>query len=276
MSQGWLFVVSIVAGGVGALSGMGGGVILIPVLTLCGIDIKHAIALSVLSVVVISNSATPYYLRHHMPNLKVSGFLELYALIGAAIGSLGALAAPQRLLFVLCGSAFLISSAVLWRQGLGPWSKPRRLVVEQAAPAPQQSWQGSYYDEAEGHTLAYHGSHGAVAGPMMFVAAMAAGLLGIGSGAMTTLINTLVIGLPQKVSLTTTSLIIGVMALASAQVYLEAGFFDFHHLVPMIPGVMLGALIGSRLMVKLRNRTIQRMFVCVLVGLGIELLVRGL
>ena len=268
-----LFLVSILAGGVGAVTGMGGGVILIPALTVgWGLDIKRAIALSVLSMLAISNGAASRYIKHHMPNLRLSSFLEVYAVIGAVIGSFGILAFTPRFLFICCGTALLIFGVALRRR------PPARAVPhgEQDRYSSALGWQGSYYDEAEGRTISYHGRHAAIAGPLMCVAAMASGLLGMGGSALIVLMNDLVIGLPQKVALTTSNLVIGVMALTSADLYLKAGLIETRLVAPVLLGVALGALIGSRLILKLTNRTVRTIFVYVLIALGFELLIRGI
>ena len=272
MPQALLFLISIVAGCVGAITGMGGGVILIPALTLGGIGIKRAIALSVLSMLAISNTAASGYVRHHMPNLRVSGFLEVYAVIGAVIGSFGALACTPRFLFVCCGAALFLLGGMLWRQH----------ITKLPAAVPQDrfsrtlGWYGSYYDEAEGRTISYHGRNAGLAGPLMCIAAMASGLMGMGGSAFVVLMNDFVIGLPQKVALTTSNLIIGVMALASADLYLEAGLIDVRLVGPAILGVAFGSFLGSQVVLKLTNRTTRAIFAYVLVALGVELLIRGL
>ena len=244
--------------------------VLLPILTLYHIDIKRAIALSVLSTLVISNSAAWGYVKRHVPSLRVHGFLEVYAVIGAVIGSLGVVALAQRLLLLLCGSVFLIFSMVFWRRK-ATWQPP----LHQDAYSKELGWQGSYYDEVEGRTISYRGSHAVIAGPLVGVAAIISGSLGIGGSALIVLINNLVIGLPPKVSLTMSNLLLGVIALVGAGVYLEAGFVDPHLLVPLIVGVTLGALLGSKFIVKVPNRMVQVIFICVLVAVGVELLIRG-
>ena len=267
-----LFLISIIAGGVGAITGMGGGVILIPALTLWGVGIKHAIALSIISMLAISNSAASGYVKHHMPNLRVSSFLEVFAVIGAVIGSFGVLRFPPRILSIGCGAALLIFSGVLLR----------RRVAASSAMVPQDHfsralcWHGSYYDTAECRTISYQGRHAALAGPLMCVAAIMSGLLGMGGSALVVLMNDLIIGLPQKVALTTSNLVIGVMALTSADLCLEGGLIEARLVGPVILGVAFGSFLGARTVLKLTNRTTRTIFAYVLVVLGVELLVRGL
>jgi uncharacterized membrane protein YfcA len=105
---------------------------------------------------------------------------------------------------------------------------------------------------------------------------MIAGLLGIGAGALKVLIHDLVMGLPPKVSTTTSNLIIGVTALAGTSVYLSAGMIDPGRAVPVIIGVSAGAFIGTRLLVRLTNQAIRRFFLVILLVLGVEMIVRGI
>lgn len=113
-------------------------------------------------------------------------------------------------------------------------------------------------------------------GPLMFGAGLIAGLLGIGAGALKVLIHDLIMGLPPKVSTTTSNLIIGVTALAGTSVYLAAGMINPGLTAPVILGVVSGAFIGTRLLVRLTNQTVRRFFLIVLMVLAIEMIVRGI
>lgn len=272
MSIEAVFLLSIVAGLVGSMTGMGGGVVLIPTLTFFGMDIKQAIALSILSMLVIANTAAARYVSRHLPNFRIGGFLELFAIIGAIAGSILTVIINQRLLFFLCGVIFFLFSWILWKQRNEEWKPP----THQDVFSKQLGFEGSYYDYAEGHTIAYRGRRALVAAPLMTGAAFVSGLLGIGGSGFTVLINNLVIGLPPKVSLTTSHLIISIMALASADVYLETGLIPIKLIMPMILGIALGAYVGSGFLIHLTNRITRQVFLCVLLVLGIEMLTRGL
>ena len=271
MSEGWLLLVSVVAGLVGSLSGLGGGVVLIPFLTSCGIDIKHAIATSVVSVIAISVSAASNYVRGHLANLKVSAFLEMFAIAGALTGAAFTVLATPRTLFLLCGVTFLLSCRILWKhqRGLrGPRGEPDAL-------SRTLELTGSYYDYTERKTLAYAATRASLGGPCMFGAGLIASLLGIGGSAFTVLVQELIMGLPPKVAVTTSNLIIGTMALAGASVYLEAGLIAPKLVAPVILGVSLGALLGSWLLVRFTNRIVQRILLLVLIMFGVEMLLHG-
>jgi len=150
-------------------------------------------------------------------------------------------------------------------------------------PAPTQDrlsrWlelEGCYYDQAADRTICYRANRAWLGGPLMFGAGLIAGMLGIGAGALKVLIHDLVMGLPPKVSTTTSNLIIGVTALAGTSVYLAAGVIDPELIAPVMLGVLAGALVGTRLLVRLTNNAVRRVFLVVLLVLGLEMLWRGI
>lgn len=269
---GLLVLASVVAGLVGAVSGMGGGVILIPVLTAAGVDIKQAIGISLISVVALSCGTAISYVRGHLANLKISAFLELWAVIGALAGASITVVAARRPLFLLCGLTLLASWVLLWKQQDRVW----QLVRSPAEGSRRLSLEGSYYDHVERRTVHYQARRPLMGGALMVVAGLVSGLLGIGASALTVLIHDTVLRLPPKVSAATSNLIIGVMALAGASLYLEAGFIDSKLLVPVILGVLLGASLGSRLLTHLTNRLVLQILFSILPVLGVELLINGL
>ncbi|MFB3894538.1 MAG: sulfite exporter TauE/SafE family protein [Phycisphaerae bacterium] len=273
MSFEMLLGVSVVAGFIGAMSGMGGGVVLIPALTLMGVDIKHAIAVSIVSVIATSSGAASAYTRDRITNLRVGMFLEVFTMLGAMAGAAITLVSGQRWLYLAFGVVLLGSWAALLverRQGghgsgpcgdgLGAWL----------------GLKGSYYDQAAGKTIEYQATRTCLGGPAMFGAGMIAGLLGIGAGALKVLTFDLIMGLPPKVSTTTSNLIIGVTALAGTSVYLGAGLIDLDLAAPVVLGVVTGAFIGTRLLVRESNRFVRWFFLVVLLAIGLEMLVRGI
>jgi uncharacterized membrane protein YfcA len=266
-----LFFVSILAGFVGAMSGMGGGVVLIPALTFLGVDIKHAIAVSILSIIATSSGSTSAYVRDHITNLKVGMFLEMFTILGALTGaSITLVSSPQPLYIafglVLLGSwiALLLAGRQSWHEGTQD-SFSRWLELE-----------GEYPDYALGQTVHYKGRRAYFGAPAMFGAGIIAGLLGIGAGSVKVLIHDLVMGLPPKVSTTTSNLIIGVTALAGTSVYLAAGLINLGMAAPVILGVVLGAFMGTRLLVRLTNQAVRRFFLFVLLILAAEMIFKGI
>lgn len=271
MSFSTLFLISIAAGFVGAMSGMGGGIVLIPSLTLLGLDIKSAIAISIVSVIATSSGAASAYVRDRITNLKVGMFLEMFTIVGAMAGATIALASAHSLLFILFGIVLLASWAALFLERDKRW----RPAAQQDACSRWLELDGSYFDQPEQRTIDYQAVHTCFGGPLMFLAGLIAGMLGIGAGAVKVLIHDMVMGLPPKVSTTTSNLIIGVTALAGTSVYLAAGAIDAGLVAPVVLGILLGAFLGTKLLVRLSNRAVRWFFMAVLLLLGVEMLIRG-
>lgn len=267
-----LLLISVLAGFVGAMSGMGGGVILIPVLTLFGMDIKHAIAVSIVSVIATSSGSASAYVRDRITNLKVGMFLEMFTILGAFAGAAVTLVSGRRFLFILFGVVLLFSWVALFRQK----DETGHSNMQQDPFSRWLELEGSYYDQSIRETITYRGTRAYLGGPFMFGAGMIAGLLGIGAGALKVLIHDLVMKLPPKVSTTTSNLIIGVTALAGTSVYLSAGMIDPGLAAPVILGVVLGATLGTHLLVRLTNQMVRRIFLGILLILGGEMIIRGL
>jgi uncharacterized membrane protein YfcA len=271
MSIPVMALVAVLAGLVGAMTGMGGGVVLIPALTLAGVDIKRAIAVSIASVIATSSGAASAYVRDRITNLKVGMFLEMFTIVGALAGAAITLAARQRVLYIVFGVVLLASWAALLLQR-------RETSWDARRPDRFTRWlglEGSYYDRAAERVIRYRARRAYLGAPLMFGAGVIAGLLGIGAGALKVLIHDLVMGLPPKVSTTTSNLIIGVTALAGTSVYLAAGLVDPGVVAPIVLGVTAGAFAGTRMLVRISNQSVRHVFLIVLVVLGVEMIVRG-
>ncbi len=267
-----LLLVSVAAGFIGAMSGMGGGVVLIPALTLLGVDIKLAIATSIVSVIATSSGSASAYVRDGITNLKIGMFLEMFTIIGALVGAAITLASTPKFLFIAFGVVLLVSCATLYVRRNERWRNP----AHQDALSHWLGLEGSYYDQPRQETITYRATRAYLGAPLMFGAGVIAGLLGIGAGALKVLIHDLVMGLPPKVSTTTSNLIIGVTALSGASVYLAAGLINPGLATPVILGVLLGAFLGTRVLVRLSNQTIRHFFIIVLLVLGLEMILRGI
>jgi uncharacterized membrane protein YfcA len=254
------------------MAGMGGGVVLVPVLTYLGLPIKNVIAISMVSVIATSSGSASAYVRDHLTNLKVGMFLEMFTIVGAIVGAAITVGIPAHWLYLLFGGILLLSWATLFLKRAEDW-KP---AAEQDGFSRWLELEGSYPDEALGKTVQYRARNAAFGGILMFGAGLVAGLLGIGAGALKVLIHDLVMGLPPKVSTTTSNLIIGVTALAGTSVYLAGGLIDPGLSAPVILGVLGGSFCGTRVLVRLHNQTVRRFFLVVLAVLGVEMLWRGI
>jgi len=272
MAFEWLFLISVVAGFVGAMSGMGGGVVLIPAMTLLGMDIKQAIAISIVSVIATSSGSASAYVRDRITNLKVGMFLEMFTIVGALVGAAITLASGQNALFIAFGLVLLASWGALFAERHQEW----RPAGRQDRISRWLELRGSYYDHASQQEIRYRGVRAYLGGPLMFGAGLIAGMLGIGAGALKVLIHDLVMGLPPKVSTTTSNLIIGVTALAGTSVYLAAGVIDPGLIAPVMLGILLGAFLGTKVLVRITNKAVRRFFLIVLLVLAVEMLTRGI
>jgi len=272
MPFGLLFMVSVIAGLVGAMTGIGGGLVLVPVLTFfSGIDIKQAIAVSNLATIVVAISATVGYIRRHMPNLNVSAFLQIFAILGAWLGALITVSLGKRPIFFFYGIFLLFSCSVLWPKR----KKSVTIVPQQKRASSPSRWQGSYYDYAEKKTIHYRAERPRLAGLLMFGAGFISGALSIGTTVFTILVHEGIMGLPTKVSLPTSQLIIAVMALISTNVYLERGLINAALVAPVILGVPFGAFVGSKLFISIKNRAARFILLIGVVLLGIQMILRG-
>src|SRR5262245_36394533 len=254
------------------MSGMGGGVVLVPALTLFGLDIKRAIAVSIVSVIATSSGSAAAYVRDRITNLRIGMFLEMFTMLGALVGASITLSVERRVLFVAFGTVLLASWVSLWFRRHDEW----RPAGSQDAISRWLGFEGTYHDLALGRDVEYRGTRVYLGGPLMFGAGLIAGLLGIGAGALKVLVHDLVMRLPPKVSTTTSNLIIGVTALAGTSVYLRAGLIDPGLAAPVILGITAGAFIGTRVLVRLPNRAVRLFFLGVLGVLGAEMLWRGI
>lgn len=268
---GIVFLCSVFAGAVGSLLGIGGGMIVTPVLTLLlGIDIRLAIGASVLSVIATSSGAAAAYVREHMTNLRVSMLLEIGTTSGALTGAFLAGLVSKRLLFITFG-VILAYSALRMLQHRRTSLKP----VPPSALADQLRLHDEYYDHAEKRKIRYRVTRPKLGVGLMYIAGIVSGLLGIGSGALKVPAMDLAMRLPIKVSTASSNFMMGVTAAASAGVYFARG--DIHPVIagPVAAGVMIGATLGSRALGRIQSHWIRIAFVVLLLIVSLQMLMHG-
>jgi uncharacterized membrane protein YfcA/uncharacterized membrane protein len=268
-----IFVGAIAAGLLGSLVGLGGGVLIVPLLTLAfGFPIYFAIGASIISVIATSSGAAAAYVRDHLTNLRVGMFLELATTTGAICGAfLAGLLAPG-ILAVIFGVILLISAAPLLFK-LGE-ELPKGVKNDRWA-----SWlrlSSSYPDSHLGRDVSYSVTRTPLGLGMMYIAGLISGLLGIGSGTFKVLAMDTIMRLPMKVSTTTSNFMIGVTAAASAGIYFSRGDIPPIIAAPVALGILIGALIGARLLLHLSNRTLRLIFLPVIAAAAIEMILHGL
>lgn len=258
----------------GAVLGIGGGIILTPFLTLViGLDIKYAIAASIISVIATSSGATIAYLKDDMLNLRIAMFLEIATTIGAIVGTiLASIVAPQ-FLFVLFGG-FLLFSAVNMIQKLVN-KKTEKIAVTSDPLAEKLKLNGSYFEKTTQQKIDYQVEKVPAGFAMMLAAGLASGLLGIGSGVFKVTAMDTIMKMPLKPSSATSNLMMGVTAAASAMVYFFNGTIIPEVAAPLSLGVLAGALLGSRIMQHLQPKWIRFIFIPVLVLMGLQMVLRG-
>jgi uncharacterized protein len=265
-----VWALSALAGCLGALTGLGGGVVVVPALTLAlGVDIKYAIGASLVSVIATSSGAAAAYVREGYSNIRIGMFLEIATTLGAIVGAFLAGRFSTHVLAIIFGLVLIHAALTSLFQHSG--SEKR---VESDALARRLRFGGSY--PAEGKRQEY-GVRNVPAGfGLMFGAGALSGLLGIGSGAVKVLAMDRAMRIPFKVSTTTSNFMIGVTAAASAGLYLSRGFIDPRVAMPVMLGVLAGALAGTRVLVRAQVKTLRIVFGLVILALAIEMIVSGI
>ncbi len=267
---GLVFIGSFVAGLLGALTGLGGGVVLVPLLALFfKVDIRYAIGASLVSVIATSSGAAAAYVKEGFSNIRIGMFLEIATTIGALFGAYIAGAVPTTAIAIVFG-AMLMYSAYLSRR---PRTAKERNVPQDAL-ATRLKMNGNF---PEGDGLRHYNVKNVPTGfGLMFGAGTLSGLLGIGSGAVKVLAMDQAMKIPFKVSTTTSNFMIGVTAAASAGVYLARGYIDPGLTMPVMLGVLGGSLLGARILMEAETKWLRILFSIVIAVLGIEMLYKGI
>jgi uncharacterized membrane protein YfcA len=270
-----LFTIIVLAGAflaglVGSLTGLGGGVIIIPLLTLAlGVDIHYAIGASIISVIATSSGSAAAYVKEGITNIRIGMFLEIATTISAVLGAVITVYINPDYIAVLFGAILLFSAAMMVRKKIDHSEENSAGVL-----ANFFKLNGSY-PTASG-TLKY-GVHNVAGGfLMMFVAGIISGLLGIGSGALKVVAMDNIMRLPFKVSTTTSNFMMGVTAAASAIVYLHRGQIDPGIAMPVTLGVLSGATVGSKLLVRTKTDKLKVVFAVVVSFLAVQMIYNGL
>ncbi len=264
-----VFGISAVAGCLGALTGLGGGVVVTPALTvLLGVDIRYAIGASLVSVIATSSGAAAAFVREGYSNIRIGMFLEIATTLGALLGAFLATRAPTSILSIIFG-VVLLHAAWQSSRGVrhGDTSKKsdalaQRLKLNGAYPSPDGLCE-------------YQVDHVKTGFGMMFGAGTLSGLLGIGSGALKVIAMDQAMHVPFKVSTTTSNFMIGVTAAASAGIYHSRGYIEPGLAMPVMLGVLAGSLVGARYLIGANVRALRWIFAAVVGVMAIEMIVTG-
>lgn len=263
-----IFLVSIFAGVFGSIVGLGGGVVIVPVLTLIfGVNIHFAIGASIVAIIGTSSGAASTYVRDKVTNLRVGMFLELASTSGAIVGAALAAYTNSAALELIFGLILLVTLVpTLTKIGEDIPKSP-----ELKGLSKRLALNGSYR-EPDGRTVAYNTTRPVAGLAGTWVAGVLSGLLGIGGGAFKVLSMDIGMKLPMKVSTTTSNFMIGVTAAASAGIYFQRGDVNPLIVAPVAVGILIGAALGARLLLRFRNPTVRKLFVIVLAVTAVQMM----
>ncbi len=265
----YVLIGSIFASAVGALTGLGGGVVLVPMLVLLfHVNIHYAVGASLISVIATSSGASAAYVREGYTNLRIGTFLQVATVGGALVGAFIAEHVHARIIAIIFGLVLILSAYLSFRRKEGidedrP-SSPLALRLRMEGSLPVAGGWKPYrvYNVAGGFSL-------------MAVAGILSGLLGIGSGAVKVLAMDNMMQLPYKVSTTTSNFMIGITAAASAGVYLTHGFIDPGLTMPVMVGVFLGAFGGARFLLVAKTESLRLFFCLIVLLMALEMIYSG-
>ena len=266
-----VFAGAVAAGLVGALTGLGGGVVIVPLLTFAfHVDFRYAAGASIISVIATSSAAASAYVKEGYTNLRIGMFLEIATTVGAVGGALLAAYLKTEWLSVLFGMVLLysaLSAGYTQHHDEQPLASSDKLAKQLRLPG--------RFPGPSGFLVSYGVRRVPAGFSLMMLAGALSGLLGIGSGAFKVLAMDRAMGIPFKVSTTTSNFMIGVTAAASAGVYFARGFINPLIAGPVMLGVLAGAMFGTHFLIRWRTLVLRRIFAAVLIALGLLMLWNG-
>lgn len=265
-----LAMFAFLAGLLGALTGLGGGVVIIPVIVLIfNIDIHYAMGASLISVIATSSGAAAAYLREGYTNLRIGMFLEIAAVIGAFIGALLVAIVSKTLIAIVFSLIMFFSALVTIRRKeeieTSTVSHPWAIALKLDGSYPVANTQQTY--QVQNVPLAFS---------LMGFAGMMSGLLGIGSGTLKVLAMDQALRLPFKVATTTSNFMIGITAAVSAGVYFSQGYINPAIAFPVMLGVLVGSIVGARALTHMHNRVLRLIFSIVICLIGVQMFYKAI
>ena len=271
-------LIAVLAGFLGSLVGLGGGIIITPALTiLFGFDIKYAIGASIVAVIATSSGSAIAFVKDHVSNMRVGMLLEVFTTAGGVVGALMAGVFSSKLLYIFF-SLILLNSfyGMLKKTGLITKVKKEEENVENDKYADKYKLNSTYYDKATGETVKYNVTNVPQGSLVMFGAGFASGLLGIGSGAFKVVALDTYMKLPIKVSTATSNFMMGVTATASALIYFFNGTINPVVAAPIAIGTLIGSRTGAKVMQRLDAKYIRYIFLPILLFTIINMFLKGL
>lgn len=271
-------LIAVLAGFLGSLVGLGGGIIITPALTiLFGFDIKYAIGASIVAVIATSSGSAIAFVKDNVSNMRVGMLLEVFTTAGGVVGALMAGVFSSKLLYIFF-SLILLNSfyGMLKKTGLITKLKKEEEKVENDKYADKYKLNSTYYDKATGETVKYNVTNVPQGSLVMFGAGFASGLLGIGSGAFKVVALDTYMKLPIKVSTATSNFMMGVTATASALIYFFNGTINPVVAAPIAIGTLIGSRTGAKVMQRLDAKYIRYIFLPILLFTIINMFLKGL
>ncbi len=268
------FLAAILAGSVGALFGIGGGVIIVPFLTsVLGVPIHEAIAVSIVAVVATSNAGGSGYVEQKITNVRLAMFLEISTTLGALVGGVVALLLNSWILFFFFGGLLLYVAITTFR------SRKRDMIQiskEQDRVARYLRLEGSYFDAVEKRDIEYKVTGTSKGSLVSAFAGVASGLLGIGGGVIKVGAMNSFMRVPLKAAVATSKFELGVTAATSALLYFVSGVVNLYLVAPVALGTTLGATFGTRIMNKIPVSTLKIAFVLLLLYSAYTMFLEGI
>ena len=264
-----LLAASYCAGLLGSLTGLGGGVVVIPVLTLCfGVDFHYAVGAALVASIATSSGSGSAYVKEGVTNIRLGMFLEIATTIGAVCGAAVAIYLNSNTIAIIYGGVLVLTAAMQQRRksdhdGVVGSEMARRLKLFGAWP------------QKDGTMKHYQLRHVGGGFSVMYVAGVLSGILGIGSGVLKVIAMDGIMKVPFKVSTTTSNFMMGVTACASAVIYVQRGNIVPGMACPVMIGVLFGALTGAKLLKRLDVRLLRRIFCIVILMVAANMIYQG-
>lgn len=264
-----LLAASYCAGLLGSLTGLGGGVVVIPVLTLCfGVDFHYAVGAALVASIATSSGSGSAYVKEGVTNIRLGMFLEIATTIGAVCGAAVAIYLNSNTIAIIYGSVLVLTAAMQQRRksdhdGVTGSEMARRLKLFGSWP------------QKDGTMKHYQLRHVGGGFSVMYVAGVLSGILGIGSGVLKVIAMDGIMKVPFKVSTTTSNFMMGVTACASAVIYVQRGNIVPGMACPVMIGVLFGALTGAKLLKRLDVRLLRRIFCIVILMVAANMIYQG-
>lgn len=267
-----LFLGSTLAGFIGSLTGLGGGVIIIPLLTLgFGVDMRYAIGAALVTSIASSSGAASAYIKEGITNMRIGMFLEIATTTGAVLGAFIAMYLDKMYIAIIFGCVLIFSA-------IRSINKKEEVDADFLVPGDKLGNKlklNNSYTTSKGKVVKYN-VHNVMGGySLMTLAGIISGLLGIGSGALKVLAMDSTMKIPFKVSTTTSNFMVGVTAAASAVIYLQRGYIDPGLAMPIVVGVLIGAFFGSKILPKANVKKLRLLFSVVIFLLAIMMIYNG-